>query len=231
MKAVSTVDLMPLSWNFSIGCLHLDLRIAYIKLWSYVKRTLKENELKQQVATRVWIITLSFSSRVPSQKQQPRSFSTSSPSSQSALCISSCWHIWSRPALLHVPASTLTGVDLTRPCCHTLYGPDCSAGTPWTLHFITLVFYWLEMFFCLSNREINCPSLALTVHLIFCSMFWSALEKGPVAIKKPTALRSVSGEIYCNNQIVSGHGRGSYIWKYAMVIMIIGLLYTHWRWA
>lgn len=28
----------------------------------------------------------------------------------------------SRPALIHVPASTLTVVDLTRPCCHTLQG-------------------------------------------------------------------------------------------------------------
>jgi len=53
------------------------------------------------------------------------------------------------------------------------------------------------------------------------------LERGTVAIKKLTALRPVSGEIYCNNQVVSGHGQGNYIWKYAVVIMIIGLLYKH----
>lgn len=134
----------------------------------------------------------------------------------------------SRPASLHVPASTLTVVDLTRPFYHTLQGwivplAHCEIYTSLLWFFIDL------MFFCLSNRKINCSSLALTAHLIFCSMLWSALKRGPVAIKKLTALRPVSGEIYCNNQVVSGHGQGSYIWKYAMVIIIIGLLYKHWH--
>lgn len=46
-----------------------------------------------------------------------------------------------------------------------------------------------------------------------------------MAVKKLAALRPVSAEIYCNNQVVSGHGQGSYIWKYAMVLMIINLLF------
>lgn len=169
--------------------------------------------------------------RLPSQKQQPCSFSTPSPSSQSALCIYIVY-----PACIYQSSSFISCPSINVNCCgpnlallsHTAR-PDHSTGTLWTLHFITFVFYWLEMFFSLSNREINCPGLVLTAHLIFCSMWWSALERGPVAIKKLTALRPVSGEIYCNNQVVSGHGQGSYIWKYAMVIMIIGLLYKHWH--
>ncbi len=58
MKSVSTVDLMLLRWNFSVGRLHLDLCVAYIKLRGYVKRTLKEKKVKQQVSTSVWIIPL-----------------------------------------------------------------------------------------------------------------------------------------------------------------------------
>lgn len=58
-----TGDLMPLSWNFCFGCLHLELCVACIKLCAYVKkkkRTLQKNEVKQQVSTCVWIIPLFF---------------------------------------------------------------------------------------------------------------------------------------------------------------------------
>lgn len=58
MKFVSTVDLMLLFWNFSLGCLHLDLCVSYIELWGYVKRTLKENELRQRISTRIRITHL-----------------------------------------------------------------------------------------------------------------------------------------------------------------------------
>lgn len=111
VKIVSTVDLMLLPWNFSIGCFHLDLCGAYIKLRGYIKGTLKENEVKQQVSTRV---CPSLSSR-----QQSCSFSTSPPQH----CVFLPANIYqSCPALLHVPASTVAIVDLTGPCCHTLQG-------------------------------------------------------------------------------------------------------------
>lgn len=61
------------------------------------------------------------------------------------------------------------------------------------------------MFFFLSNREIKCPVLVLTSRFDLCSMWhsWKALERGPVAIKKLTALPPLSEEIYCNNQFVT----------------------------
>ena len=102
-------------------------------------------------------------------------------------------------------------------------------STLWTLHFITFSVLLTWEVFSLSYREINCAGRALTAHLIFCSMWWSTLEGEQVAIKKLTALCPVCGEIYCNNQVVSGHGRGSYIWKYVIVIMIMGLLSKHWH--
>ena len=68
---------------------------------------------------------------------------------------------------------------------------------------------------------------ALRSSHILSSIGRSALEGVPVAVKKLTALCPVSEEIYCNNQALSGHGQDSYIWKYAIVIMMLGLIYEH----
>lgn len=81
------------------------------------------------------------------------------------------------------------------------------------------------MFSVFLNREIKFPSLG--AQFTFDLWFYVVINlgKGPLAIKKQTALRPLSGQIYCNNHVVIGHGQGSYIWKYIMGIMIIGLLY------
>lgn len=67
------------------------------------------------------------------------------------------------------------------------------------------------------------------VHCTFDLLFYAVISLGKTTTghKDANALRPVPGEIYSNNQVVSGHGQGRLIWKYAMVIMIIGLLYKH----
>lgn len=61
----------------------------------------------------------------------------------------------------------MTVVGLTWPCCHTLLVQIVPLAVCERLHFSPLLFHGLEMCFCLSNREINCPVLALAAHLIF----------------------------------------------------------------
>lgn len=96
------------------------------------------------------------------------------PASSSVLCISAC-----KCRSESSSPATCSSINVQR-CgpnptlfSHTAW-PYCSTGILWTLHFITLTFYWLGMFFCLSNGEINCPGLAFAKHLIFCSVWWSA---------------------------------------------------------
>lgn len=138
---LSIVDLMLLPWNFSIGCLHLNFCVSYVKLWGYIKRTLKENKVKQQVCldyNPLQDCSHKNNSLVPSALHLPAA---------SQYCVFLPANIYqSRPAVLHVPASTLTAVDLTRPCCHTLQGQivplaHCDLYTSLLLCFIDLRYF------------------------------------------------------------------------------------------
>lgn len=93
---------------------------TFIRLWGYAKRILEKEEVKQQVSTRVHDhSTLSLQdSRHKNNSLVPRTLHLPVAGQHCVFLPARVYH----PALLHVPASTLTVVDLTRPCCHTLQG-------------------------------------------------------------------------------------------------------------
>lgn len=155
-----TVDLVQLLWNFSTGCLHLDLCAAYIKLKAYVKETLKENEVKQQVSTRVQIKPISLWDC----GHKSNSFVLSSlnlpAASQSSTFLTS-----SRVFQLNFIFQHHSIELWTKPDLYIAHGKAYWHAANSTLHYFSVLVTW--DIFTILKKESNCPSFALTVYLIF----------------------------------------------------------------